>query len=424
MLMRTKDFLRLGGFDERYFYGYEDVELCLRAGQAARGRRQITCRNDLVALHRHGYSRLSGRQPEVTRKLTVNQQVFARRLGLWAKQTWWQSLIEQDGLLCGETLTLGVVYDELALDLQGDLTLDIERARQARDSAEVLHAQSRANAWAKRLRSAFGKAQILLYPRSAGWGDFSQAHLLWVLAPSWAQRSGSQLRRDAGLRADCRAFAVIDRKRAARWSEAEGSALCGYLLDPNDDALSPASFRWPDGPRHFPADSIAGLQHLAQPLKRLFIALHTDQSDRAAKVRAKALVMKQAQLLRLAAADLGMLVLCEVFSPGSVLSPPVAEIVVHIFPGSARGRPRSSDDLEDALYVSWIVGNHGRGSTPDALQGFHECWSMEGLPAKRNEYPRNLKQRRVAPDAASVRTALKAACNVVEQRIGRAFSSP
>jgi len=31
MLMRTRQFLELGGFDQRYLNGYEDVELCLRA---------------------------------------------------------------------------------------------------------------------------------------------------------------------------------------------------------------------------------------------------------------------------------------------------------------------------------------------------------------------------------------------------------
>jgi len=423
MLMRAKDFWRLGGFDERYFYGYEDVELCLRAVQSPHSRRQITCRNDLVALHRHGHSRLSGRQPEVTRKLSVNQQVFSRQLGLWAKQAWWQSLLQQDRQLCADTFTVGLVYDDCPLDLRGDLALDLAQAPRAGQSPQALQAQANAQAWLSRLQSAFDQARLLLYPRSAGWGDFSQAHVLWVLAPAWAQRSGTVLRREAGLRADCRAVAIVEADNANPWLQANPSALCAFVL-PTGSASDLKSFEWPGGPSCWPTDRSHALQSIAHPCKRLFIALHVDLTDRPAKVRARAQVLTQAQLLQQAAADLGMLVWCETFSPGASISPPVAEIVVHIWPGSATGIRRQADDLQDAFYIAWIAGPHGRGSTAMALQGFDQCWSSETLPDTQGALPKSLRQRQVRPEAASVRSALKTALKTVEQRIGRAFSAP
>jgi GT2 family glycosyltransferase len=84
LLCRKRDFDAIGGFDERYFYGYEDVDFCLRLARQLR--KSSLCCNDLVAIHRHGYTRLSGREPEVTDRLQHNADYFAERWGLWLKQ--------------------------------------------------------------------------------------------------------------------------------------------------------------------------------------------------------------------------------------------------------------------------------------------------------------------------------------------------
>jgi len=48
LLIRRADFERLGGFDEAYPFGLEDVDLCLRAGQAGG---EIRCLQDTESLH-------------------------------------------------------------------------------------------------------------------------------------------------------------------------------------------------------------------------------------------------------------------------------------------------------------------------------------------------------------------------------------
>jgi len=55
MAMRKTDFVRLGGFDEKYFYGYEDIDLCLR--QSLYGGGKIISLNNLAAIHQHGITR-------------------------------------------------------------------------------------------------------------------------------------------------------------------------------------------------------------------------------------------------------------------------------------------------------------------------------------------------------------------------------
>ncbi len=55
LLCRKDDFLAIGGFDEMYFYGLEDVDLCLRMGQ--RLKKRIICDTTVTALHNRSFTR-------------------------------------------------------------------------------------------------------------------------------------------------------------------------------------------------------------------------------------------------------------------------------------------------------------------------------------------------------------------------------
>lgn len=63
MLMRRVDFLAIGGFDERYFYGHEDVDLCLRIGEAGG---TIICDNRVSLAHLRGFSRARASQKDTS----------------------------------------------------------------------------------------------------------------------------------------------------------------------------------------------------------------------------------------------------------------------------------------------------------------------------------------------------------------------
>jgi GT2 family glycosyltransferase len=106
LLVRRDDFLHAGGFHNDYFYGFEDVELCLRLERVTG--RPVVCRNDLTALHHHGHTRLTGRESSIFERLMRNESVLQQHVGAWLKRQWWISLVSGDRSLCNEPLVIGL----------------------------------------------------------------------------------------------------------------------------------------------------------------------------------------------------------------------------------------------------------------------------------------------------------------------------
>jgi GT2 family glycosyltransferase len=110
MLCRKTDFDMLNGFDERYFYGFEDVDISLRMMRDL-GKKNL-CRNDLVALHMHGYTRLTGRERKVFDRQVHNASLLEKDWGLWLKQVVRQKRFAHDAVWGAEELVFVVLLDE------------------------------------------------------------------------------------------------------------------------------------------------------------------------------------------------------------------------------------------------------------------------------------------------------------------------
>lgn len=106
LLVKRDDFHEAGGFDTDYFYGFEDVELCLRLERVTG--RPVVCRNDLAAVHHHGHTRLTGRESSIFDRLMRNECVLQQHVGAWLKRRWWISLTRGDRSLCNEPLVIGL----------------------------------------------------------------------------------------------------------------------------------------------------------------------------------------------------------------------------------------------------------------------------------------------------------------------------
>jgi len=82
--IKRKDFVALGGFSEGYYYGYEDIDLCLRAKLVLK--KSIVVAADTEAIHSRGYSRkksgLWGGAP-----MLRNSVLLSGRFGLALRRT-------------------------------------------------------------------------------------------------------------------------------------------------------------------------------------------------------------------------------------------------------------------------------------------------------------------------------------------------
>lgn len=92
--MRRADFLALGGFDEAYFYGNEDVDLCLKVQAVLR--KKVAIASHLRVVHHRGYTRTDP-ELKVGAAYQSNWETIDRRFGYWLKIRSAQDLVARPG---------------------------------------------------------------------------------------------------------------------------------------------------------------------------------------------------------------------------------------------------------------------------------------------------------------------------------------
>jgi GT2 family glycosyltransferase/spore maturation protein CgeB len=174
MLMRRDEYLATGGLEEAYFYGYEDVDLCLKY-RVLNGQ-EIVCRNDLQVLHHRGYSRLSGREQKVFEQLDTNKVVLMKRWGHALNQFYRASLLRGDRIYTAERLRIAFAVTEDGPDaIAGDYFTALELARAI---------------------TAAGYAEPVFLSERADWYDLERINVLIVMRHDYDLRSICNARRD------------------------------------------------------------------------------------------------------------------------------------------------------------------------------------------------------------------------------------
>jgi GT2 family glycosyltransferase/spore maturation protein CgeB len=136
MLVRRAEYLAIGGLDEAYFYGYEDVDICLK--YRVLNNQEVVCRNDLQALHHRGYARLSGREMGVFERLDRNHLALMQRWGYAIRNFYRRSLVNGDRVYSSERIRIAFAVTETGPDaVAGDYFTALELVRALADFEHV-----------------------------------------------------------------------------------------------------------------------------------------------------------------------------------------------------------------------------------------------------------------------------------------------
>ncbi|MDY7002593.1 MAG: tetratricopeptide repeat protein [Cyanobacteriota bacterium] len=109
MMCRREDFQKVGGFNEDYFYGYEDVDLCLSIRQKLG--KEIISANHLTAFHNRGFSRFN-KGKEFIQKILKNRPIIEQRFAYYLRRKHLQDYFEKGIYWTGHPLTIGFAVTE------------------------------------------------------------------------------------------------------------------------------------------------------------------------------------------------------------------------------------------------------------------------------------------------------------------------
>ena len=109
LLMSRRVFQEIGGFDEFYQYGYEDVDLCLKAFR--KGYMNYYCPSAILFHYEFG---TQGRtpSPEVSQRRRTNREYFDRKWRGWLRKQYMGDLLENRKLFTDKKLKIAFAVTE------------------------------------------------------------------------------------------------------------------------------------------------------------------------------------------------------------------------------------------------------------------------------------------------------------------------
>ncbi len=141
LLIKKSVYLEVGGFDNEYVYGYEDVDLCLKLYKA--GYKNIYNPNSILYHYEFG-TQEKNRNKEVRDRRLNNQKIFINRWNKWLRQELFNDKIKNKRIFTNKPLTISFVVTQTDEDTTaGDYFTALTLAKQLEEFGWNIKYQAR-----------------------------------------------------------------------------------------------------------------------------------------------------------------------------------------------------------------------------------------------------------------------------------------
>ncbi|BDZ69406.1 glycosyltransferase family protein [Methanobacterium ferruginis] len=110
LLVKKDKYMEVQGLDERYNYGYEDVDLCLKLHKA--GYNNIYCPQALLFHYEFG-TQENNKKSEVRGRRLKNRELFIQKWNKWLKKEYLRDKLENNNLFSDNKLKIALVVSEV-----------------------------------------------------------------------------------------------------------------------------------------------------------------------------------------------------------------------------------------------------------------------------------------------------------------------
>jgi len=126
---RRDEFLDLGGFDEKYYYGAEDIDLCLK--YSLDHDKKIICINSISAIHNKGSTRFESKNKIQNFNVLNNWELINEKYGKAFRQRISQDKFTRPGFWSGSAPRVAFAVSEVGLEVKsGDYFTALELAKE------------------------------------------------------------------------------------------------------------------------------------------------------------------------------------------------------------------------------------------------------------------------------------------------------